>query len=134
MYLIDDNPFTLDLVYELILKKTSINLSNGSREKIISCREYLDNKIKSSQSPIYGINTGFGSLCDIKISSNNLKELQENLVRSHACGTGEIVPKNVVKLMILLKILIEKPLNLMRIWMKKFLNQSLKLILNCLQK
>ena len=104
MYLIDDNPFTLDLVYELILKKTSINLSNGSREKIISCREYLDNKIKSSQSPIYGINTGFGSLCDIKISSNNLKELQENLVRSHACGTGEIVPKNIVKLMILLKI------------------------------
>ena len=104
MYLIDDNPFTLDLVYELILKKTSINLSNGSREKIISCREYLDNKIKSSQFPIYGINTGFGSLCDIKISSNNLKELQENLVRSHACGTGEIVPKNVVKLMILLKI------------------------------
>ena len=104
MYLIDDNPFTLDLVYELISKKTSINLSNVSREKIISCREYLDNKIKSSQSPIYGINTGFGSLCDIKISSNNLKELQENLVRSHACGTGEIVPKNVVKLMILLKI------------------------------
>ena len=104
MYLIDDNPFTLDLVYELISKKTSINLSNLSREKIISCREYLDNKIKSSQSPIYGINTGFGSLCDIKISSNNLKELQENLVRSHACGTGEIVPKNVVKLMILLKI------------------------------
>ena len=104
MYLIDDNPFTLDLVYELILKKTSINLSNGSREKIIYCREYLDNKIKSSQFPIYGINTGFGSLCDIKISSNNLKELQENLVRSHACGTGEIVPKNVVRLMILLKI------------------------------
>ena len=104
MYLIDDNPFTLDLVYELILKKTSINLSNGSREKIISCREYLDNKIKSSQFPIYGINTGFGSLCDIKISSNNLKELQENLVRSHACGTGEIAPKNVVRLMILLKI------------------------------
>tara|TARA_B100000900_G_scaffold102477_1_gene84959 strand:- start:133 stop:1629 length:1497 start_codon:yes stop_codon:yes gene_type:complete len=104
MYLIDDNPFTLDLVYELILKKTSINLSNGSREKIISCREYLDNKIKSSQFPIYGVNTGFGSLCDIKISSNNLKELQENLVRSHACGTGEIVPKNVVRLMILLKI------------------------------
>ena len=64
----------------------------------------MDNKIKSSQSPIYGINTGFGSLCNIKISSNNLKELQENLVRSHACGTGEIVPKSVVKLMILLKI------------------------------
>ena len=104
MYIIDDNPFTIDLVYELILKKTPINLSNSSREKIISCREYLDNKIKSSKSPIYGINTGFGSLCDIKISSNSLKELQENLVRSHACGTGEIVPKNVVKLMILLKI------------------------------
>ena len=104
MHIIDDNPFTLDLVYELISKKTSINLSNVSREKIIYCREYLDNKIKSSHSPIYGINTGFGSLCDIKISSKKLKKLQENLVRSHACGTGEIVPKNIVRLMILLKI------------------------------
>jgi histidine ammonia-lyase len=52
--------------------------------------------------PIYGINTGFGSLCNVKISNENLSKLQENLVKSHACGTGEEVP--IVKLMLLLKI------------------------------
>jgi histidine ammonia-lyase len=54
--------------------------------------------------PIYGINTGFGSLCNVKISNDNLSKLQENLVKSHACGTGEEVPLAIVKLMLLLKI------------------------------
>jgi histidine ammonia-lyase len=53
--------------------------------------------------PIYGINTGFGSLCNVKISNENLSKLQENLVKSHACGTGRSA-KEIVKLMLLLKI------------------------------
>jgi histidine ammonia-lyase len=58
----------------------------------------------SEETPIYGINTGFGSLCNVKISNENLSKLQENLVKSHACGTGEEVPLTIVKLMLLLKI------------------------------
>ena len=57
----------------------------------------------SEEAPIYGINTGFGSLCNVKISKENLSQLQENLVKSHACGTGDEVPSQIVKLMLLLK-------------------------------
>lgn len=58
----------------------------------------------SHKDPIYGINTGFGSLYNVKINSANLTKLQENLMKSHACGTGDMVPKEIVKLMLLLKI------------------------------
>ena len=54
--------------------------------------------------PIYGVNTGFGSLCNHKISEDNLEQLQKNLIVSHACGIGDAVPNDVVKIMILLKI------------------------------
>ena len=60
--------------------------------------------MKDNETPVYGINTGFGSLCNVKISSDNLSQLQENLVMSHACGTGEFVPKPIIKIMLLLKI------------------------------
>lgn len=60
--------------------------------------------MESHDGPIYGINTGFGSLCNVKISNENLSQLQENLVKSHACGTGDEVPAAIVKIMLLLKI------------------------------
>jgi len=78
-----------------------------SEEAILNIKKshlYLHQKIKNDKSPIYGINTGFGSLCNVKIAEENLSKLQENLVKSHACGTGEYVPKPIIKLMLLLKI------------------------------
>jgi len=78
-----------------------------SEEAILNVKksyEYLQNRLKKDDKPIYGINTGFGSLYNVKISSENLSKLQENLVMSHACGTGDFVPKPIVKLMLLLKI------------------------------
>src|SRR5690606_28901516 len=54
--------------------------------------------------PVYGINTGFGSLCNVVINSRDLGQLQENLVKSHACGMGDEVPEDIVRLMLLLKI------------------------------
>lgn len=71
----------------------------------MACRNYLDETIQSTNSPIYGINTGFGSLCNTSISTSDLAELQRNLVLSHACGMGERVPNSIVKRMLLLKIL-----------------------------
>ena len=68
------------------------------------CREYLDRKIKDSEQPVYGITTGFGSLCDISVGGDELSQLQRNLVMSHSCGTGEQVPSEIVRLMLLLKI------------------------------
>ena len=95
---------TLETVEKIIKKNKQIALSDEAKINIQNCRAYLDKKMTSQVEPIYGINTGFGSLCNVKISNENLSKLQENLVKSHACGTGEEVPKEIVKLMLLLKI------------------------------
>ena len=91
-------------VREIIEKGLHLALSEEARERIVRCRAYLDTKIQQSDQPIYGITTGFGSLCNISIDTDSLTQLQRNLVMSHACGTGERVPSEVVKLMLLLKI------------------------------
>lgn len=85
------------------LLKSKIELSKKDYEKIRANRNFLNTKVASGQT-FYGINTGFGSLCNVRISDDALQELQENLVRSHACGMGDEVPTEIVKLMLLLKI------------------------------
>ena len=90
---------------DLIIKeRRRLELSEEALAGLKRCKLYLDEKLKTSTEPIYGINTGFGSLCDVKISGENLSQLQENLVMSHACGTGEKVPKDIIRIMLLLKI------------------------------
>jgi histidine ammonia-lyase len=81
-----------------------IALSEDARKKIVRCREYLDGKLAISRHAIYGINTGFGSLYNRNISHDQLEKLQENLVKSHACGTGPEVPHEIVSLMLFLKV------------------------------
>lgn len=88
---------------ETILKNP-IELDETSIANIEKCRAYLDSKMKEEGKTFYGINTGFGSLCDVKISNNDIEQLQENLVLSHACGMGNEVPQDIVKLMLLLKV------------------------------
>ncbi len=94
----------LDTLQEIISEHKSLALSEEAKLNIQKCRTYLDQKMNKSDDPIYGINTGFGSLCNVKISKENLSQLQENLVKSHACGTGDEVPHEIVKIMLLLKI------------------------------
>ncbi len=81
-----------------------IELLEGTKKKIVRCREYLDQKLDKSSTPVYGINTGFGSLYATNIPKDQLEKLQENLVMSHACGTGAEVPSEIVRLMLFLKI------------------------------
>lgn len=95
---------TLDRVREIMERHLKIDLSDDARRRIVRCREYLDRKMENPDSPIYGITTGFGSLCDISIGRDDLARLQRNLVMSHACGTGERVPSEIVRLILLLKI------------------------------
>ena len=95
---------TIERVGEILDKQIPLALSEDAEKRIVRCREYLDNKMKSSSEPIYGVSTGFGSLCNISISYDELGTLQKNLVMSHACGTGDRVPSEIVKLMLLLKI------------------------------
>jgi histidine ammonia-lyase len=97
---------TLDIVtiYNIFNENKKLKLSEESIKKIETCKTYLNNKLADSKKPMYGINTGFGSLYNVKISDNDLTKLQENLVMSHACGTGDRVPESIVKVMLLLKI------------------------------
>lgn len=95
---------TLDTVWEILRGNYKLQLGEDAIHRITRCREYLDEKIASSKTPIYGVTTGFGSLCNISISDDQLSQLQINLMMSHACGIGERVPNEIVKLMILLKI------------------------------
>ncbi|WP_289046431.1 histidine ammonia-lyase [uncultured Olleya sp.] len=103
-HIISSKPLDLATIQAIILEQKTLELSEESINKIKECRAYLNEKLKSETRPIYGINTGFGSLYNVKINNENLTKLQENLVMSHACGTGDLVPESVVKLMLLLKI------------------------------
>ncbi len=95
---------TLSQVDKILKEGMTLELSQESKERIVKCREYLDNKMKTQKEPIYGVTTGFGSLCNISISKEQLSQLQKNLVMSHACGVGEEVPAEIVKIMLLNKI------------------------------
>jgi histidine ammonia-lyase len=82
-----------------------LKLSTESLNNVKDCRDYLDKKIIDSDSPLYGINTGFGSLYNVSIKDNDLSKLQHNLILSHACGVGDRVPLKIVKIILLLKII-----------------------------
>ena len=104
IHYIDSKWLDLNIINDLVLSSKKIVLSEGATERIVKCRNFLDEKMKTNKNPIYGINTGFGSLYNVKITNKNLTKLQENLVMSHACGLGDYVPKEIVKLMLFLKI------------------------------
>lgn len=89
---------------QIFKENKKIELSDEATSKINKCRDYLDTKMESHTEPIYGINTGFGALYNHTISKEDLSALQKNLVMSHACGTGDEVPQQIVKLMLLLKV------------------------------
>ena len=101
---INSNSLNLDDIEQLINSNANIHLSQESIERIQHCRNYLDKAVEESDSPIYGINTGFGSLYKESISKSELSSLQENIIKSHACGAGNILPKEIVKIVLLLKI------------------------------
>ena len=104
IYKLGEKTLSISIISGIISEGKQLVLDSGSKQKIRDCRKYLDNKIVKSSEPVYGINTGFGSLCNHKISKEDLTKLQRNLVLSHACGTGEKVPPEIVKIMLLLKV------------------------------
>lgn len=104
LHYISAERLTIERVGEILENNITIALSKDAQNRIVRCREYLDSKMESQTEPIYGITTGFGSLCNISISADELGTLQKNLVMSHACGTGDRVPSQIVKLMLLLKV------------------------------
>lgn len=102
--IINHQPVTLEDLQQVLQPDVKLQLSEACVAAIQRGRDYLDEKLSSHSDPVYGINTGFGALYNTRIESKDLQKLQENLVRSHACGLGESVPEEVVKLMMYLKI------------------------------
>ncbi len=103
IYYIGEKDLTIVDLEWIISNNIKLELSDEARERIQKCRTYLDDKMERTEAPIYGINTGFGSLCDRSISTSDLSTLQENLVMSHACSIGDEVNPTIIKLMLLLK-------------------------------
>ncbi len=101
---ISSEHLSIEKVAEIVKSNVQIKLSEEAIAKIQKCRDYLDNKLSNGDHVFYGINTGFGSLCNTVISNEDLSQLQENLVMSHACGLGNEVEPAIVRLMLLLKI------------------------------
>ena len=95
---------TIERIGEVVYNGYKLELSDDARNRIIRCREYLDEKIAKTTRPVYGVTTGFGSLCDVSVNPDQLAQLQINLMMSHACGVGDRVPNDIVKMMILLKV------------------------------
>lgn len=104
VHLVTTGEIGWEKIDEIIKENKEIRLSEEVTARIAACREYLDRRLSGGREILYGINTGFGSLCDTVISPENLGLLQKNLVMSHACGTGEEVPTEITRLMLLLKI------------------------------
>lgn len=103
IFQIGNGDLTFEDIEHIINENLKLELSPAAKERIEKCRNYLDRKIEESTEPLYGITTGFGSLCTKNISLDELNTLQENLVKSHACSVGNEIPHVIVKLMFLLK-------------------------------
>ncbi|MDE6652817.1 MAG: histidine ammonia-lyase [Muribaculaceae bacterium] len=102
-YYIGSEPLSYEVIERLLHDHTPLALSEEVKTRIQHCRDYLDNKVKESDVPLYGITTGFGSLCNCNISPDELSTLQKNLVKSHSCSVGTEVNPDIVRLMLLLK-------------------------------
>lgn len=103
-HIISAEHLSIECVGEIIEKGYKLELGDDARQRIQRCRAYLDKKIAENKAPIYGVTTGFGSLCNVSVSAEELEQLQVNLMMSHACGVGDRVPNEIVKIMLLLKI------------------------------
>ena len=103
-HIISNKHLTPGEVIRAVRENYTLALSEESKAAIAKCRAYLDRKAIESPTPIYGVTTGFGSLCNISIEKDDLSALQKNLVMSHSCGTGDRVPTEIVRIMIMLKV------------------------------
>ncbi|MDC1202475.1 aromatic amino acid ammonia-lyase, partial [Salibacteraceae bacterium] len=105
MTILENKHYSLDDIGSILSSNEPISLGSDLGASVLKGRAFLEDFIERAEKPIYGINTGFGSLCDVRIDTDQLGQLQENLVKSHACGLGREVDHDIVRTMLLLKVL-----------------------------
>jgi histidine ammonia-lyase len=102
---LDINGTSLDLamIYRVATGNEMIAITSEAKQRMQVARDTIEAILKSGKS-VYGVNTGFGKLSNIQIPAEGLEELQLNLVLSHACGTGDVIPAEIVRAVMLLKV------------------------------
>ncbi|MDD3910933.1 MAG: aromatic amino acid lyase, partial [Bacteroidales bacterium] len=103
IYRVGSGKLTFAIIEKILKDKMTLELAPQAKQRIQKCRDYLDKKTRESKEPLYGITTGFGSLCNKSISFDELGRLQENLIKSHSCSVGEEIRPEIIKLMLLFK-------------------------------
>jgi histidine ammonia-lyase len=97
-----DAPLSLEVVREVAVAGRKVQLSPAAGRRISKARDFLLAEIKKGRT-LYGVNTGFGLLSNVRIPTEELEALQYNLLRSHAVGTGASIPEPAVRAMLLLR-------------------------------
>ncbi len=100
--LLSGRPLTLDEICQVSLADFPVALDPAALPRIRASRAVVDGLLKRGETA-YGVNTGFGKLSDVRIEPGEVRALQRNLVRSHACGVGEPLPGDAVRAMLLLR-------------------------------
>lgn len=103
MAIINGSNLDLQTFKRIVFDYELVEISNESKKLVVKAREYVK-KVIEKDIPVYGINTGFGKLSDVSIETCDLAKLQENLIKSHACGVGDVFPEEVVRGMLLLRV------------------------------
>jgi histidine ammonia-lyase len=103
-YQIRLDPISIEHIYQVVAQKRTLVLSTEAESAIRKTRQYLDVALEGREEPVYGVNTGFGSLCNVRISNHELEKLQRNLILSHACGVGPVLDVLIIRMMMFLKI------------------------------
>jgi histidine ammonia-lyase len=106
-FMVDSEWWTLEDVFDRLHNLDSgefiSDMSPTVNKRVQKCHAYLANRIATKGDTLYGVNTGFGSLANTRISDDKLTELQDKILISHACGVGNDVPEFIVRMMLLLK-------------------------------
>ncbi|NHM31506.1 histidine ammonia-lyase [Neobacillus terrae] len=102
MVILTGNTLSLEQVKEILFQNKPVAASQDSMDDVQKSRDAVE-RIVQEKKVVYGINTGFGKFSDVLIEQENVRDLQLNLIRSHACGVGEPFPEVVSKAMLLLR-------------------------------
>jgi histidine ammonia-lyase len=105
MYVLGDHTPSLELIEKIARRREPVELSSAARARMEASRAVVERIQEGGDTApaVYGINTGFGFLADVRISAQAIRDLQSNLIRSHAAGVGEPLPDEVVRAMLLLR-------------------------------
>ena len=98
-FLVEDKFYTLSEIHQCVIDGFKISVSKPIKEQVVASYKALARAISSGET-IYGVNTGFGKLSQVKIEKDKMQLLQDNLLKSHAAGVGPPAPNIIVKMMI----------------------------------